>query len=390
MCAAEAARRGRSVAVLDHGSPGRKLLASGGGRSNFTNVCLSADNYLSENPDFPRSALAGFTPSDIKRMLEKGRVRFETREDGQLFLKGSSRQFLDLLVGCCREGGARIFPGARIMREGREAGRFAVYTDRGRFDARSMVVATGGLSYPELGASDLGYRIASRFGLRVTPLRPALVPFTFGPEEAGRFGRLSGLSLKAGISFGKKKNKKGSGNKKNFVGDVLFTRRGISGPAVLQASLYWAGEELSIDLLPGVKTDVEIKSMLMKDRNRSMEMQNYLAGLLPRRFALAWCGYYLPSGLGEKNLHGLSEKEMEHAAHALRNWTLRPSGTEGYRTAEVTAGGVDTRELSSKTMESRQVPGLFFAGEVLDVTGELGGYNLHWAWASGCAAGRHA
>ncbi len=387
MCALEAARRGRSVAVLDHVKPGRKLLASGGGRANFTNLDLSAGNYLSENPDFPRSALAGFTPSDILRLLEGRGVRFEAREGGRLFLKGSSRQLLDLLLGECREGGAQVMPGARIRRAGREAGRFAVYTDRGRLDANSLVVATGGLSCPELGATDLGYRIASRFGLRVTPLRPALVPFTFGPEEARRFSRLSGLSLKAWISFAKKKNKGGNKSKKTFVGDILFTHKGISGPAVLQASLYWAGEELSIDLLPGT----DIKKTLIKDRDRMAEMQNYLAGsFLPRRFALEWCGLFLPSGFGKKPLRRYSEKELDGAARALHNWTLRPAGTEGYRTAEVTAGGVDTRELSSKTMECRNVPGLFFAGEVLDVTGELGGYNLHWAWASGCAAGRNA
>ncbi|MDA8087800.1 MAG: NAD(P)/FAD-dependent oxidoreductase [Nitrospiraceae bacterium] len=383
MCAIEAARRGRSVIVLEHGKPGRKVLASGGGRSNFTNLELGADNYLSENPDFTRSALAGFTPGDIIGFLESRGVPFAQKENGQLFLKGSSRALLELLLGKCRENGAAVITGINIKGFGKKAARFNVDTNKKVcFDSESLVVATGGLSYPELGATDLGYRIASRFGLRITPLRPALVPFTFAPEEAHRFSGLCGLSLQAEISCGGGKNK----SKRTFTGDILFTHRGLSGPAALQASLYWApGEELSIDLLP----DADIKGMFMKDRGRSVEMQNYLSGFLPRRMALKWCGSFLSSS-SKKPLRLHSQRELESAAEALHNWTFRPAGTEGYRTAEVTAGGVDTRELSSRTMECGKVPGLFFAGEVMDVTGQLGGYNLHWAWASGCAAGRYA
>ncbi|MDA8387771.1 MAG: NAD(P)/FAD-dependent oxidoreductase [Nitrospiraceae bacterium] len=375
MCSIAAARRGRSVTVLEHGKPGRKVLASGGGRSNFTNLFISADNYLSENPDFPKSALAGFTPGDIVQFLESRGVLFDERGNGQLFLRGRSGELLDLLVGESRGHGADIVAGIKVRTVGKKGGRFTVDTDKGRFDAASMVVATGGLSYPELGATDLGYRIASRFGLRVTPLRPALVPLTFGPEELKRFSALSGVSLKAGIVY----------KKKSFTGDILFTHKGVSGPAVLQASLYWTGGELAIDFLP----DADIREMFMNDRARSTQMHNYLSGYMPRRFALRWCELFLFSCSG-KPLRRYSAQELERAAHALHNWTLLPSGTEGYKTAEVTAGGVDTRELSSRTMECRKAPGLFFAGEVLDVTGQLGGYNLHWAWASGWAAGRYA
>ena len=372
MCSIVAARRGRSVIVLEHGKPGRKVLASGGGRSNFTNLNVSADNYLSENPDFPKSALAGFTPAGIVQFLESRGVLFDEKEDGQLFLKGRSGELLDLLLGECKDNGAGIITGMEVKGIRKKAGRFIVDTDKGQFDAESLVVATGGLSCPELGATNLGYRIASQFGLRVTPLRPALVPFTFGPEELKRFSGLSGLSLKAGISCGKK----------SFRGDILFTHRGLSGPAVLQASLYWTGGGLAIDLLP----DADIKGMFINDSARSTMMHNYLSGYMPRRFALRWCELFLCS----KPLRLYPARELERAAESLHNWTFRPSATEGYKAAEVTAGGVDTRELSSRTMECRKAPGLFFAGEVVDVTGQLGGYNLHWAWASGSAAGKYA
>ena len=372
MCSIQAARRKRSVIVLEHGKPGRKVLASGGGRSNFTNLNLSADNYLSENPDFPKSALAGFAPADILQFLESRGVLFEEKENGQLFLKGRSGDLLDLLLDECKKSGAGIITGMKVRGVVKKAGRFTVNTDEVRFGAESLVVATGGLSFPELGATNLGYRIASQFGLRVTPLRPALVPFTFAPEELKRFSGLSGLSLKAVIAYGKK----------SFSGDILFIHRGLSGPAVLQTSLYWTGGGLAIDLLP----DVDIKGMFMNDRARSTEMHNYLSGYMPRRLAMRWCELFLSS----KPLRLYAALELERAAEGLHNWIFRPSGTGGYKTAEVTAGGVDTRELSSKTMECRKVPGLFFAGEVVDVTGQLGGYNLHWAWASGCAAGRYA
>ena len=381
MCSAEAAKRGRSVLVLDHGKPGRKVLASGGGRSNFTNLFLSAENYISENPDFPKSALAGFTPADIVRFLESRGTQFEEMGDGQLFLKGRSRDLLDLLLGQCRENGARIITGAKIRGVDKKTGLFTVRTGKGQFEGDSLVVATGGLSYPELGATDLGYKIASQFGLRITPLRPALVPFKFSPEELRRLSGLSGISLKAGITFGKKeKNQK---KQKSFEGDILFTHGGLSGPAVLQASLYWNAEEIVIDLLPGI----DIKEIFLSEKNRSTEMHNYLSFYMPRRLALRWCELFSCSG---KPLRLCLAKELESLSEGLHNWKFRPAGTEGYRTAEVTAGGVDTRELSSRSMECGKAPSLFFVGEVMDVTGQLGGYNLHWAWASGYAAGRYA
>ncbi len=376
MCASEAARRGRRVIILEHGKPGRKVLVSGGGRANFTNLNVSAENYLSGNPHFPKSALAGFPPSAIIQSLESHGVQSHEEESGKMFLDGRARQLLDLLVKQCKDNGAAIITGVKIGGARKKAGRFSVNIEDGQFDSESLVVATGGLSYPELGATNLGLKIAERFGLRTTPVRPALVPFIFNPEDMKRYGELSGISLEAVIRFESK------GRKKLVSGETLFTHKGLSGPAILQASLYWTGGGLSIDLLPGM----DLKNMLVKDRAQNTRMHNYLSGLLPRRLATKWCELFLNS----MPLNQYPAKRLEKAADELHNWAIQPSGTEGYKTAEVTAGGVDTKELSSRTMESVKVPGLFFAGEVMDVTGQLGGFNLHWAWASGFAAGRNA
>ncbi len=376
MCASEAARRGRRVIILEHGKPGRKVLVSGGGRANFTNLNVSAENYLSENPHFTKSALAGFPPSAIIQLLESHGVQSHEEESGKMFLDGRARQLLDLLVRRCNDSGAAIITGVKIGGIRKKAGRFSVNIEDGQFDAESLVVATGGLSYPELGATNLGFKIAERFGLRITPARPALVPFIFNQEDMKRYGGLSGISLETVIRYESK------GKKKLVSGETLFTHKGLSGPAILQASLYWTGGGLSIDLLPGM----DLKNMLVKDRAQNTRMHNYLSGLLPRRLAMKWCELFLNS----KPLNQYPARRLEKAADELHNWAIQPSGTEGYKTAEVTAGGVDTKELSSRTMESVKAPGLFFAGEVMDVTGQLGGFNLHWAWASGFAAGRNA
>ena len=373
MCAAESGRRGRSVLVMEHSEkPGKKIRVSGGGRCNFTNLNIQPEHYLSQNPHFCRSALARFTPGDFVSLLHRHHVRYYEKEDGQLFCERSSAAVTRMLERECAESGAEIAVNCRIG-DIKKEGVFTVWTNHGRIEAESLVIATGGLSYPELGASDRGYRIARRFGINVTALRPGLVPLIFSPGDAALFRELSGISLGASIGC----------RGKGFSGNILITHRGLSGPALLQISSYWTeGDVITIDLLPGVNA-----FEVLRARGRSrVELCNLLAGHLPRRFARAWCDAYAPS----RAMLLYSEKELEEIAHRLHHWELMPAGKEGYGKAEVTLGGVDTEELSSKTMEAKKVPGLYFAGEVIDVTGQLGGYNLHWAWASGFVAGQYA
>jgi len=372
-CAAECGRRGRSVVVLDHADRAcSKVLVSGGGRCNFTNLAVAPARYLSFNPHFCRSALAGFTPNDMLALLKAQRIEYYEKEAGQLFCRKSSREIASMLKQECERLSVRIRLGERIVRvEG--SGRFTVATDRDSFVSSSLVVATGGLSYQNLGASGFGHDLARQFGLRVTQTRPALVPFTWTGPDRKRFQDLAGVSLECAVCCGKRE----------FRGGLLFTHRGLSGPPALQASLYWKqGEALSIDLLPGG----DIAGVFAAERRSRMELKTLLSRLLPRRFADRWCSVHAPS----KPVDQCSDKELRAVAERLHAWQITPGGTEGFDTAEVTAGGVDTAGLSSKTMEAKKVPGLYFIGEVLDVTGELGGYNLHWAWASGRAAGKYA
>jgi hypothetical protein len=375
MCAATAGARGRSALVVDHApQAGAKIRVSGGGRCNFTNRVVSAGHYQSANPHFCRSALARFTPSDLLTLVERHGIRYHEREAGQLFCDTSAREIVAMLQAECEAAGVRLLLGCRIAGVGPDpGGGFAIDTSRGPFRSASLVIATGGLSYPSLGASGFGLELARRFGLAVVPPRPALVPFVFTRADRELFRELAGVSLDAAVGCGGKR----------FAGKILFTHRGLSGPAALQASVRWSpGEPLSVDLLPGT----DILGALLSRRHSRAEPATILAGHLPRRLARLWCtwrGFTRP-------LDQTTDRDLHALAAGLHNWRVTPGGTEGYATAEVTAGGVDTAELSSKTLEAKRVPGLHFVGEVVDVTGELGGYNLHWAWASGYAAGLHA
>jgi len=373
LCAVECGKRGRSVLVLDHAErTGSKIRISGGGRSNFTNLNATADHYFSRNPHFCKSALARYTPRDILSLVEKHHIAYYEKEAGQIFCVKSSRDIIVMLEKECAQAGVEMRLKCRVTDVGR-AKNFTITTDQGEFRSDSLVIAAGGLSYANLGASGFGHEIARTFGLKVTQLRPALVPFVFQRRERNKFEALAGISLDSIVSCGNKR----------FRGNVLFTHRGLSGPAALQASLYWnPGEQLTIDLLPAT----DILGIFMSNRRSKMELHNLLAAYFPKRFAQTWCDHMVLS----KPVNQYAEKELQEIAQTLHAWEVMPKGTEGYEIAEVTAGGVDTDVLSSKTMEAKDTAGLYFIGEVQDVTGELGGYNLHWAWASGFAAGQYA
>ena len=372
MCAIEAGKRGRRVAVLEHNAEvGRKILISGGGRCNFTNLDTRAEHFLSANPHFAKSALARFGPQDFLAMVRRHGIAYHEKTLGQLFCDGSAREIVALLQAECAAASVRIETG-RAVRSVRQDSTFEVEDDRDRWRAESLVIATGGLSIPKIGATPFGYSVARQFGLRVTPCRPALVPLTFGREDQAKFGSLAGVSTEAIARAG--------GH--SFREKLLFTHRGLSGPAILQASTYWTpGEAIEIDLLPGV----DLMAALQERRTAGdrSQVRTALAQWLPKRLADCWIA-------DSKMVVSLSDREIARIAAELRSWRVTPAGTEGYEKAEVTAGGVDTRELSSKTMEARRVSGLYFIGEVVDVTGQLGGYNFQWAWASGFAAGQHA
>jgi predicted Rossmann fold flavoprotein len=372
ICAIAAGRRRRSVLVIDHApKTGSKIRVSGGGKCNFTNLCVSSDHYISQNPHFCKSALSRFTPDDVVALFRKHRLSFHEKDGGRLFCDASSSSVITLLEKECRSAGVEILLNCPIRRVSRN-GEFVITTKNGLHWADSLVIATGGLSWPALGATNIGMRLAVQFGIAVVPPRPGLVPFVFTGKEYDFFRDLSGVSFPAEVSCS-------SGS---FRGNVLFTHRGLSGPAMLQISSYWrTGEMLSLNLLP----DMDAGELLHEHRKSRKELRNLLTKYLPSRFIRAWCGRYLPV----KPLCQFTEKELQEAARKLSAWEVLPAGTEGYKVAEVTVGGVDTHEISSRTMEAKEVPGLYFTGEVLDVTGQLGGYNLHWAWASGHAAGQY-
>jgi len=373
LCAIECGKRGRSTLVLDHAERiGSKIRISGGGRCNFTNLNVTADHYFSQNTHFCKSALARFTPRDLLAFVEKQHIAYYEKEAGQMFCVKSSHDIIALLEQESMRTRVETLLKCRVTDIKRGAN-FTAATTQGVFASDSLVIATGGLSYSNIGASGFGHAVARQFGLKVTQLRPALVPFVFSGTEQKIFQELAGISLDVIVSS----------KSHQFRGNMLFTHRGISGPAALQASLYWEpGEALVIDLLP----EMDILKVFCSRRRSKLEMRNLLSEYFPKRFAQAWCGRMKIV----KPINQSSDKELKEIAHALHAWEIMPKGTEGYGTAEVTAGGVDTDELSSKTMEARKIPGLFFIGEVVDVTGELGGYNLQWAWASGFAAGQHA
>ncbi len=372
MCAIAAGQRGRRVVVLEGNERvGRKIEISGGGRCNFTNLQASAENYLSENPAFCKSALARYTPWDFIALVEKHGIAYHEKTLGQQFCDGSSRAIIEMLLAECAAAGVEIRTGCRVE-EVEKVDAFRVTTSGGVFESKALVVATGGLSFPKLGATDFGFRLAKRFGLRVTPLRPGLVPLTLSAGELKDYGPLSGVSLPVVA-----RDDKGHAE---FPESMLFTHRGLSGPAVLQVSSYWReGEAVTFDLLPGV----EAATWLEQARAERADLPTLLARLWPRRLAETWAAR---NAKGVRLAH-LRAEDKERLAGLMNRWTIRPAGTEGYAKAEVTLGGVDTAELSSKTMEARRVPGLFFIGEAVDVTGWLGGYNFQWAWASGHACG---
>lgn len=365
MCAIEAGKRGRSVLLLEHADRlGKKILISGGGRCNFTNIHATPDNFLSANPDFCKSALARYTPADFIALVERHGIRYHEKKLGQLFCDGSSREIVAMLQKECADARVEILLNCRVEKIGGASG-FHVQTNLGQFTCESLVIATGGLSFPKLGATDFGYRIAKQFDLKLIESRPGLVPLTLNPA----YNDLSGVSVDTitschGVSFRE---------------NILLTHRGLSGPAILQISNYCReGEPIQVNLLP----DHSARDIL--GVRSEMELSNVLSQHLPRRFAQAWCEHFAPS----RPLHRFSQTELETIADRLHHWEVYPNGTEGYAKAEVTLGGVDTGELSSKTMAARRVPGLYFIGEVVDVTGWLGGYNFQWAWASGYAAGQ--
>lgn len=351
MCASEAAKRGRRVVVLEHNSEiGKKILISGGGRCNFTNLDCRPENYICSNPHFHKSALARYTSADFIALVEKHRIPYHHKTLGQLFCDRSARDITGMLLRECSE--ADVVVDCRIT-EVRRTTRFVLETSKGTFEAPALVVACGGLSIPKLGATPLGYDIARQFQVKLAPVRPALVPLTWDAADAATWSGLTGVATDVTAAF----------DGHAFREKMLFTHRGLSGPAILQVSSYWEpGKPLEIDLLP----DVAVEDVLAARGNRSSK--NALADFLPKRLAERW-------------LDGLGLEE-------LKRWQVTPAGTEGYAKAEVTAGGVHPDELSSKTMESRRVAGLYFIGEVVDVTGHLGGYNFQWAWSSGWATGQ--
>jgi predicted Rossmann fold flavoprotein len=380
MCAIEAGKRGRRVAVLERAERiGKKILISGGGRCNFTNLHCRPENFISANPHFAKSALARYTPADFIALVEKHGIAYHEKTLGQLFCDGSAQQIVAMLEAECRAAGVRIQTNVNVEqvskivsveRVSKEDG-FLLSAAEDEFHAESLVVATGGLSIPKMGATGFGYDLARQFGLKIIEPRAALVPFTFNQNDAAHFCDLAGVSAEVVASIGAQ----------SFREKMLITHRGLSGPAILQVSSYWKpGQPVSLDLAP----ESELTAAL-RDPKAPRDLPSAKAAFrtaLPNRFAERWLDVYPPQGWSN---HALDQ--LERLAH---NWRITPEGTEGYAKAEVTAGGVDTNELSAKTMESRKVPGLYFIGEVVDVTGHLGGFNFQWAWASGFSAGQAA
>ena len=374
MCAATAGARGLRVVVIDHANRiGKKILMSGGGRCNFTNTGTTPANFLSANPHFCKSALARYTPSHFIELVERHRIAHHEKELGQLFCDESSKQIVAMLQAECDAAGVSIRTSCTIERvESCDDGRFALHTTQGVFDAASLVVASGGLSIPSMGASGFGYALARQFGHAVLPTRAGLVPLTLSGTHAERFAELAGVALPVTASA----------NGVTFSNAMLVTHRGVSGPAILQLSSYWQpGDALHLDLLPGHDALQTLRALQQERPNA--ELRNVLADLIPKRLAQRLC----ETGFPDVPMRQLDAKALGQVADTLRAFTLVASGTEGYRTAEVTLGGVDTNGISSTTMASRHVAGLYFIGEVVDVSGWLGGYNFQWAWASGVACG---
>ena len=368
-CAIEAGKRGRKVLVLELAERvGKKIAISGGGRCNFTNIHTGPENFVSANPHFCKSALARYTPADFISLVEKYGIKYHEKKLGQLFCDGSSSQIIDMLLSECAAAGVEIRCGCEVRRVQKEDS-FTIETSQGSFVSPSLVIATGGLSIAPLGATDFGYRLARQFGLRIEETRPGLVPLTLTSQMQKQLMKLSGVSLDAAVTC--------SG--KGFRENVLITHRGLSGPAILQISTYWKpGAYVELNLLPGK----DVLDILKQNQSTGIELAHLLSRYLPKRFAHAWCELFSAS----KPVKQYNPSELDDIARQIHCMRISPSGTEGFKKAEVTAGGVATSELSSTTMEAKRVTGLYFIGEVVDVTGQLGGYNFQWAWASGFAA----
>ncbi len=376
MCAIEAGKRGRSVLVLDQGNKaGRKILMSGGGRCNFTNYEVSAQHYLCHNRHFCKSALSRFSQWDFLALVQAHEIPFHERDHGQLFCDNSARDILDMLLAENRKVGTAIELNTEIHKIHQlDDGRFCLKTSRGDLLCESLVIATGGLSIPTMGASPFGYQVAEQFGIKVWPTRAGLVPFTLQPADKERFAPLSGIALDSVVTNART----------SFRENILFTHRGLSGPAILQISSYWQpGEAVEINLLPDLNLLEELKQT--QREHPQQQIKTCLAHHLPKRLIAT----FLDETVGNQTLANTSHSSFEEIANTFQQWQIKPNGTEGYRTAEVTTGGVDCDAISSKTLEAKDVPGLYFIGEVLDVTGWLGGYNFQWAWASGWCAGQY-
>jgi len=377
MCAAQAGYRGRSVTVLDMGKkPGRKILISGGGRCNFTNENASPENYLCGNPHFVKSCLSRYTQHDFIELVDRHGLAYHHKTLGQLFCDNSAQDIVDILLTECEWAGVNIALRNEVLNVERTDSGYRVITEQNAYDCESLVVAAGGLTMPKLGASPIGYKIAEQFGLNVLPTMAALVPFTLHQHDKERFEGLSGISIPCVVS---------SENGTSFKENILFTHRGLSGPAILQISSFWrAGQAVTINLLP----EVDLKELLAQWRETQAQksLKNSLSAILPKRFIEI---LHDSKAIPDCNVNQLTHSQIDELTNYIHNWQIKPNGTEGYRTAEVTLGGIDTNELSSKTFEAKKAQGLYFIGEVTDVTGWLGGYNFQYAWSCGFAAGQY-
>jgi len=375
MCAITAAKRGKKVVLLDHANKvGKKILMSGGGRCNFTNYDIQAENYLSQNPHFCKSALSRYTQWDFIALVEKHGILYHEKTLGQLFCDNKSKDILTMLLAECQDHQVSINTHCKIEKISQSDKGFELLTNQGRYQSKSLVIATGGLSIPKMGATGFGYQVAEQFGHTLVPKQAALVPFTLIESLKQELTQLSGTSLKAEVSC----------NGRSFVDDLLLTHRGLSGPVILQISSYWQqGSKITINLLP----DLSSRDMMAEfEMHSSKHLQSILSGYFSKKLSLRLCQMWFQA-LMNKPVAEISQEDKIKIIQNLKHWSFKPNGTEGYRTAEVTKGGVNTDEVSSKTMQSLKAEGLFFIGEVIDVTGHLGGYNFQWAWSSGHAAG---
>ena len=375
MSAIEAGKRGKIVCLIDHSTKiAEKIRISGGGRCNFTNLYCNPSNFLSNNKHFCKSAFAKYTQNDFIDLIKKHNIEFFEKKLGQLFCNTSAKEIIDMLVEECIEHNVEINLETKVTSLSKIENAYLIKTNKGTYTSKSMVIATGGLSIPKIGASDFGYRIAKQFDLKVTDLLPALVPLTFEAKELEFCISLAGVSLNASVTF----------DKTIFNEGLIFTHRGISGPSILQISSYWkAGQPISINLLPELNMDLILKQR--RGKTPKQALSNVLSDYLPNKLALAICNKFLIN----QKIADASNDTLKKLSYFINNWIVYPNGTEGYKTAEVTLGGIDTKEISSSTMECIKHPGLFFIGEVLDVTGHLGGHNFQWAWSSGFVAGQN-